>query len=233
MPGRVATTVGLVLASGLLFASPRALAETPLPSCRYDDLPTPHPGYDAWSRTLLDTIYALPASYAPDDLVSTREAGLDQDYLVRALLIDDLQALLRAAEAAGAPLEIQSAYRSFDYQERVFGSWVERDGVEAALRSSARPGHSEHQLGTTLDFRSAGGRAPWELADWADTPAGAWLAANGWRYGFVMSYPKGLEDETCYIYEPWHYRYLGRERAGDLRRSGLTLRRYLWSQQEP
>jgi zinc D-Ala-D-Ala carboxypeptidase len=106
-------------------------------------------------------------------------------------------------------------------------------GYAKAITQSARPGHSEHQLGTTLDFRSYGNSTPpWEYADWGTTAAGRWLAANAWRYGFVMSYPKGKMKVTCYTYEPWHYRYVGRPMAARVRESGLTLREYLWRTSE-
>jgi D-alanyl-D-alanine carboxypeptidase len=97
--------------------------------------------------------------------------------------------------------------------------------------SSARAGHSEHQLGTALDFRSARGPDPWDLEDWGATPEGRWLAENAHRFGFVMSYPAGQESVTCYIYEPWHYRYVGREVAQEVMASGLTLREWLWSRE--
>ncbi len=205
-------------------------AQTPLPACRYDDLPTAHQELDDWQRTLLDTIYMLPESYQPDDLASVKEAGLESDHTLRALLMDDLAQLLEDAAAAGHPLELQSAFRSYDYQAKTFDYWVAQQGLHAARRSSARPGHSEHQLGTAADFRSKGGKAPWDYGDWAETPAGAWLAANAHRYGFVMSYPEGKESVTCYIYEPWHYRYLGREAAAEVKESGLTLREWLWEE---
>lgn len=101
-------------------------------------------------------------------------------------------------------------------------------GYEYALRTSARPGHSEHQLGTTVDVTSAGGAPPWNYSDWAATPAGAWMAANAWRYGFVMSYPRGSFATVCYDYEPWHYRYVGRDVAARMVAGGLTLREWLW-----
>jgi D-alanyl-D-alanine carboxypeptidase len=198
----------------------------PLPPCRYDDLAATPNAYDAWSVTLLDTVYALGPDYVPPDLVEVDAAGRR----LRTVAIADLEALFKAAEAAGVPLAIQSAYRSHGYQAGTFESWVAQLGREAALRTSARPGHSEHQLGTAIDFRSADGPPAWDLPDWGATPAGAWLAEHGWRYGFVMSYPAGLEEETCYDYEPWHFRYLGRNEAAAQRASGLTLRAWLWSQ---
>jgi D-alanyl-D-alanine carboxypeptidase len=128
---------------------------------------------------------------------------------------------------------VQSAFRSYATQKSTFAYWVRVHGYPTALKESARAGHSEHQLGTTLDFRSYGGRAPWDYTDWATTKAGAWLKANAWKYGFVMSYPKGKTTVTCYRYEPWHYRYVGRTRARTIRNSSLTLRQFLWREQNP
>jgi zinc D-Ala-D-Ala carboxypeptidase len=206
-------------------------SQEPLPTCRYDDIPTQYQNYDDWHITLLDTIYMLPESYVPPDLVLTSEAGLSSDYKLRAIVITPLKNLLQDARAAGINLELQSAYRSYSYQVTTFESWVAKQGQEAALKSSARPGHSEHQLGTAIDFREKGGQAPWDLEDFAKTPGGAWLAENAWKYGFIMSYPKSKEDLSCYIYEPWHYRYVGLEVAKMVIESNLTLREWLWQQQ--
>ncbi len=204
---------------------------SPLPPCHYDDKPTPHTSLNQWQWSLLDTIYKLPAEYIPTGLTSTAEAGLSPNYKVRRFVIADLKLLAEDAAKLGHPVAIQSAYRSYDYQAQVFNSWVEKEGLEAAKKSSARPGHSEHQLGTALDFRSASGPPAWELDDWAETKAGAWMLENAWRYGFVLSYSKDKEDITCYIYEPWHYRYMGRDLAKDIHESGLTLREWLWINQ--
>lgn len=207
------------------------LQNEPLPACGYEDLPTPHTALTDWQRTLLDPLYHLPESYAPDDLEPVSNLGLPGDYRLRKIVMDDLEALLAAARDAGHALEFQSAYRSYNYQAKTFDYWVEQLGRAAALKSSARAGHSEHQLGTVADFRSAGGRAPWDVEDWAETPAGAWLERNAHLYGWVMSYPKGRESVTCYIYEPWHYRYVGREAASEIRERGITLREWLWERQ--
>ena len=205
-----------------------ALSQLPLPACRYDSLPTTHQTYDDWNRTLLDPIFKLDESYVPPDLAPLAELGLPGDYQVRRLLLGDLRTLLTDAETSGLAFAVQSAYRSYSYQARTFDYWVTQQGAEQALLTSARAGHSEHQLGTALDFRSANGPPAWDLSDWAETPEGAWLRDNAWRYGFVMSYPAGLSDITCYDYEPWHYRYIGRDAAAELYESGLTLREWLW-----
>jgi zinc D-Ala-D-Ala carboxypeptidase len=102
-------------------------------------------------------------------------------------------------------------------------------GYAAALKVSARPGHSEHQLGTTIDFKSYGGSAPWNYTNWATTRAGAWMAANAWKYGWVMSYPKAFSPaQTCYSFEPWHFRYLGRVEAKAIHYAAISPRLYLW-----
>lgn len=197
----------------------------------YLDVLTAHYGYEDWAISVLDTIFMLPADYHPGDLVDTSAAGLNGGYPVRSLVISDLRALVEAARANGTPIEVVSGFRSHSQQQATFDYWVSVGGYEQALRTSARAGHSEHQLGTTLDFTSAGGGAPWEYGDWAATPAGAWMAANAWRYGFLMSYPAGSFGQTGYDYEPWHYRYVGRDLAAQIVSSGLTTREYLWQTQ--
>ncbi len=195
--------------------------------CVDRDLPAPPVAEQA--LVVLDRTYALTASYVPNDLVTASEAGLSGTSgtkLVRAALLDDLAAMAAAWDAAGFTILIDSGYRSYAAQAATFGSWVARLGYVEALNRSARAGHSEHQLGTTLDLSSPGwgGR----FGDWAvEAPEGAWMAAHGSEYGFVMSYPAGSQGDTCFSYEPWHYRWIGREAAAAHRASGLDLRRFL------
>lgn len=218
-----------MLAFALLLLT--AAAPELLPPCRYRDIQTPRQALSDWPYTVLDTNLELSRRYAPTDLIPVTEAGVGSDaMLVRSVVMSDLRALLEAAGAEGIGLEIQSAYRSYSYQVSTFDYWVAEDGLRAALATSARPGHSEHQLGTALDFRSADGPAAWDLDDWRATPEGAWLAQNAARFGFVMSYPEGKKGVTCYAYEPWHYRYVGRAVAAEVARSQLTLREWLWQQ---
>jgi len=222
-----AWTLALTLA--LSCASPAgAVRAEGAPPCAHADLPArvAPAGDGRW--TVLDTAHGLPATFRPDDLVPAREAGFDDDRPLRAVLVPDLRALLAAAEADGVALELQSAFRDHAYQARTFAHWVAVDGYEKALATSARAGHSEHQLGTAIDLRSAGGPAPWDLDDWATTPEGAWMAANGWRFGFVLSYPSGAEDRSCYAYEPWHWRWVGRDVAARVQERGLVPRELLW-----
>lgn len=231
-PNATVFAAALVVALALqVLAAPVVLGlePRPLPKCRYADVRTEFREPGQWRKTLLDTVYMVGRAYRPSSLVDTRRAGLNGGYRVRAALIDDLAALARAARRAGAAVAIRSAYRSYATQEAVFQQQVREIGYDAALRVSARPGHSEHQLGTTIDFRSANStKAPWAYRDWGETKPGRWMIANAWQYGFVMSYPKGKKGESCYAYEPWHFRYVGREAAAAVRQAGVTLRRYLW-----
>jgi zinc D-Ala-D-Ala carboxypeptidase len=202
----------------------------PLPICTYVDIPATRVNYADWGTTVLDTVFQLPGGYAPPDLVDTSRAGLNSGYFIRSVALPDLTAMVAAAAADGARLAVQSAYRSYRGQVLTFNGWVSQVGYNQALLTSARPGHSEHQLGTAIDFRAVGGVSPWRYADWATTREGSWLAANAWKYGWVLSYPKGATAVSCYRYEPWHYRYVGRATAAAVHAAGVTLRQWLWSQ---
>jgi D-alanyl-D-alanine carboxypeptidase len=194
----------------------------PLPACTYKDILTARTRYSQYATTLLDTIYRLPRTYYPTDLVAT---GLRGGGSIRWIAIADLRAMDRAARIAGARFAITSAFRSYSQQVALFNGRVARVGRAAALKFVARPGHSEHQLGTAIDFRSYDGRTPF-----ATTRAGVWMKANAWKYGWVMSFPSGKSAVTCMSSEPWHYRYVGRTEARLIHYSGLTTRQWIWRQ---
>jgi zinc D-Ala-D-Ala carboxypeptidase len=217
------TTRGVGSASGA--PSRRALA---VPACTAGSDPVAEDPGDAWDRVVVDTSRALPDTFAPTDLVSVRQAGFASQDLVRQFVIADLAALRQAAEAAGAPIVVVSAYRSFSYQQSLFDERVAQFGeAEAALRT-ARPGHSEHQLGTAIDVLTpAGGEL---TLDFAATAQGQWVAAHAHEFGFVLSYPADSRDRTCYEYEPWHLRYVGRDVAADIHDAGVTPREWMLTQ---
>jgi D-alanyl-D-alanine carboxypeptidase len=196
------------------------LSAAPLPACTYNDILTARRAYSQYTTTLLDTIYRLPRMYHPGDLTST---GLRGGGLIRRVALSDLGAMDRAARAAGVRFAVVSAFRSYARQALMFSNRVALVGRAAALKTIARPGHSEHQLGTAIDFKSYDGRTPF-----GTTRAGAWMKANAWRYGWVMSYPRGKASVTCYSYEPWHFRYVGRAVARAIHYTGLTTRQWIW-----
>ena len=157
---------------------------------------------------LVDKNNPLPADYIPDDLVELNryEDRLTlnrEDLSLRLVAMPDLLAMVEAARQDGIVLDLSSTYRSYRYQEWLFQYWVDEIGLERAERSSARPGTSQHQLGTAIDFGSITG-------PFAEHPAGRWLAGNAWKFGFSLSYPRGFEEITGYIFEPWHFRYISR-----------------------
>ena len=201
--------------------------------CLDRDLPAPTSGDPA--LTILDRTHGLGADDAPNDLVSASDAGLDgisTGQRVRAILIADLAAMASAWEAGGLTIDVESGYRSYADQAATFDQWVDRIGEEAARLRVARPGHSEHQLGTAMDVVSPGWSG--RFGDWATESAeGAWMAEHAWEFGFVMSYPAGGEADTCFGYEPWHYRWVGRAAAAAHRASGLTLREFLQEEAGP
>lgn len=204
----------------------------PLPKCHLDDILTVPRDYDSWSMTLVDWLLTVGKHYKPPDLVPVTDAGIAGPGFIREVAIDDLRAMAKAAARNGTPIAVNSPYRSYAEQVASFNGWANLDGYDDAITYSQRPGHSEHQLGLTIDFMTAGGGSALQ-GDWATTPSGGWMAKNAWKYGWVMSYPKGeggalLSDVTCFHYEPWHYRYLGRRIAAKVHRSGLTIREYLW-----
>lgn len=218
-----------VFGTGVAHGQVAVAGSLPPPACRYDDVLTRHRDYNEWPKSLLDPIYMVTRSYVPPKLVSTSKAGIQGGGYVRRFVIPDLAAMASAARKARAPLRVTSAYRSWSQQRTLYRREINRYGLKRGRESVARPGHSEHQLGTTIDFSSGGStRKAWHYNDWAKTPAGSWIKANGWRYGFVLSYPSGRKGVVCYRYEPWHYRYVGRQMAAKVRASGLTLREYLW-----
>lgn len=158
---------------------------------------------------LVDKTHRLPADYIPDDLVPLSDYRdrlvLNRgDLSLRAPIVPALLEMVRAAAADGITLDLSSTYRSFSYQRGLFERHVARLGLDEASLVSAEAGASQHQLGTTVDFGSV-------TPAFADHPAGIWLAEHATRFGFSLSYPRGYRDRTGYTFEPWHFRYIGRD----------------------
>jgi D-alanyl-D-alanine carboxypeptidase len=162
---------------------------------------------DSYLRLLVDKQHALPETYEPDDLVELTGGSYAVNrggMLLRRTAAEALELMAAAARAEGITLTASSAYRSYAYQTEVYGRNVRELGREAADRESARPGHSQHQLGLVVDFGSVDD-------SFAETRPGRWIAANGSRFGWSLSFPQGYEALTGYRWESWHYRYMGPE----------------------
>ena len=159
---------------------------------------------------------ALPDGYAPADLVSATGAGVASAgaQLIRSVIVDDTYALVQAAQADGVDVYVGSGYRSQSFQVTVFAAQVARWGsAELANRYSAEPGHSQHQLGTTIDFTD-------NFRAFRDSAAAAWLQAHAHQFGFLLPYTQTSQEFTGYVPEPWHARWVGRQLAGALQTAG-------------
>lgn len=132
--------------------------------------------------------------------------------------------MLKAAKDDGVELWVTSAYRSFDYQSQLKGTYTITYG-SGANAFSADQGFSEHQLGTTIDFTAKG--LSGGLSGFQTTPAYQWLLENAYKYGFTLSYP---ENNAYYVFEPWHWRFVGEELAKDLRDENAHF--YDWEQRK-
>ena len=156
--------------------------------------------------------YPLPATYKPEESIDARLAF---DEMAAEALLDDFK------------LHAFSTYRSFDYQTGLYERYVEQDGEEAADRYSARPGYSEHQTGLAFDIGEVNREKDWASSRFGETEAGKWIASNAHRFGFIMRYPEGKEKITGYMYESWHFRYVGPEIAEEIYKANSTLEEYL------
>ena len=164
---------------------------------------------DPYLWVLVDKEHALGENYEPDDLVALTGGSYRigrQDLRLRKCAADALEEMSAAAAREGLSLTASSSYRTYAYQAEVYARNVREMGREEADRESARPGHSQHQLGLIVDFGSI-------TDEFAQTAGGIWLAANASRFGWSLSYPDGYEEITGYRWESWHYRYVGVEIA--------------------
>lgn len=156
---------------------------------------------------LIDKKHTASSSYAPKDLISLEKNSLfdlnKAGMKIRAEAYSALNEMAQAALNDGIRLLVGSVYRSYSYQENLFNYWVSVDGLEEAERESARPGTSQHQLGTAVDFGSISD-------DFDKTKMGQWVYKNAADYGWSLSFPKGYEDVTGYRWECWHFRYIGK-----------------------
>ncbi len=182
---------------------------------------------------LVNYDHRLTGEYVPSDLETTDWTRKDRDKIkLRKNCVMALDAFLKEAALNGVTdVTVTSGYRSYSYQKWLFSYYVEQYQSRYATREeceeyvmtfSCREGCSEHQTGLALDMHNL----PAADEAFASTPSFAWLEANAHRFGFILRFPKGKEDVTGISYEPWHYRFVGREAATFIYENGLTLEEY-------
>ncbi len=184
---------------------------------------------------LVDPNHKLASDYEPDDLTDcgiTRQDGRATQKL-RLYAAKSLQAMMKEAELSGVKnVTATSAYRSYAYQDYLFNLYCEQNQASFATREecekyvltfSTKPGTSEHQSGLSLDMHNL----PSAQQAFADKPEAKWLAENCYRFGFILRYPKDKQEITNIIYEPWHFRFVGREAATEMHELNMCLEEYI------
>lgn len=186
------------------------------------------PSRDAELLMLVNPWNTIPDGYAPQLCTLSDGQQIDRR------CYDDLMRMLDDCRAAGNSPYICSAYRTWDKQQALFDNKIQRlenEGMDAdtarveAAKVVAVPGTSEHQLGLALDIIDTGYTNLDEGQE--DTATQQWLMAHCWDYGFILRYPNGTTDITGIIYEPWHYRYVGRTAAAQIHELGVTFEEYI------
>ncbi len=163
-------------------------------------------------------VFFLNEHYAPQRLSQIPQAytySSTRTESIQEMVLPHLTQMLDAAKAANTPLYVKSAYRSFDEQRALKNEYSITYGAGTANTFSADQGYSEHQLGTTVDLITLGQGGT--LFGFEKTPSYQWLVAQAYQYGFIISYPK---SNSYYIFEPWHWRFVGVKLATDLHNSG-------------
>lgn len=176
--------------------------------------------------------YPLDKNYIPTG--THKQANSGTSHCAECIIEEGYQAFLRMKNelaSEGITMWIQSGYRSYNLQNSLYNGYVNRSGKEAADTFSARPGHSEHQTGYAFDVcASKNGKSyPCITSSFNGTEPALWLKDNCYKYGFILRYPEGKDNETGYKHESWHFRYVGVELATKLYNNGnwITLENYL------
>jgi zinc D-Ala-D-Ala carboxypeptidase len=158
---------------------------------------------------LVNKTNLLSPNYVPSDIVTLSPKDIPsnkQTFQLRKIVLPELNNMISDAKKDGIMLSIVSAYRSYNTQKSVYNDWKAKLGEKEAARVSAVAGASQHQLGTAIDFNSLN-------ESFENTKEAKWLLENAYKYGFVISFPKNQENITGYKFEPWHYRYIGKDAA--------------------
>lgn len=179
-------------------------------------------------NTIVNKVYKLDSSYAPSDLVNINDDFSGQyaysyrNHQARQVVYNDFVALRNACKEKGFELYVVSGYRSYAWQEEIYNHNAEVYSVEETDKTVSRPGHSEHTLGLGMDVALDS----YKFQEIENHPQYQWFLSQLADYGFILRYPEGKESLTGYTYEQWHIRYLGKDLAKKVVKSGLTYDEY-------
>lgn len=195
------------------------------PSAAAPSAPVPEVvGFDISSASSITVVVTKhrplsPLSYVPGDLVTLDGVPGGGDQQMRREAAKAMTAMYTDAKAAGAPFRIRTAYRSFGFQQGVYGADARAWGQAEADRRVARPGYSEHQTGLAADVYDVPANALRQ--SFGNSAAGTWIREHAHKYGYIVSYPEGAESITGFFYEPWHIRYVGTDVSEAMHEDGI------------
>jgi len=181
--------------------------------------PTPHLNKN---YILVNKYLYLDKNYIPNNLEKT-----NSDYSKKGMMLvkeakDMFEKMYYDAKKEGYNIRIMSSYRSYNYQEKLYNNYKNKEGKEEADKYSARPGFSEHQTGLCVDIDDKN----LNYEDFYKSSSYEWMINNSYKYGFILRYPKDKENITGYIYESWHYRYVGIDIAKYIHDNNITFDEY-------
>ncbi len=197
----------------------------------WDQVPVTADVSGDWRMILCNRAHLLPEGYEVE--LAMIPYVNDPNTLFDARAVDELNQMLLDCAAQGYYPIVRAAYRSRATQEYLYENKIQEWQADGYSREEAEavastivaiPGSSEHQLGLACDIADTYGTLN---SSQADSPMQQWLMANCTNYGFILRFPESKSDITGIIYEPWHYRYVGKEMAQKITDSGLCLEEYL------
>lgn len=170
------------------------------------------------------------AYYVNDTIIVNKQYGLNEDYTyldneeLYNKATNNFEKLKSDASKNGLVISCRSRYRDY-YSQKYIYEKNKKKSQSTADTFSAKPGYSEHQTGLAFDVINSDSTKSLKTS-FQYTKEYKWLKDNAYKYGFILRYPKGKTDITGYIFEPWHYRYVGEELSKKIYESGLTLEEY-------
>ena len=171
---------------------------------------------------LINKYNYVDESFIPDNLVLVDKYARDGMYLVEECKNAFIK-MAQDAEAVGYTIRAISTYRTLDYQEKLYNNYVKKDGIEIADTYSARPGYSEHHTGLAIDIDNK----QLSYTNFESTKEFTWMMENSYKYGFILRYGRDTSI-TGYMYEPWHYRYVGLEASNYIHEQNITFEEYYY-----
>ena len=168
--------------------------------------------------TIVNKYNYVSRDYVPNNLIEINNLKINKEaYESYLIMKSDL-------EKEGLNIRIISAYRSYEYQENLYNNYLKYETKSLVDTYSARPGYSEHHTGLAIDVDNT----KLDFNKFYLTKEFLWMQENSYKYGFILRYPKDKENITGYTYEPWHYRYVGKEVAKYIKKHNSTYEEYYY-----